>query len=162
MVFSHEFLEREDGWPGLAAAYDLTSEVTGIEHGLAYQALNEGTIDITDDGTVTIASANARSLQQAQDLIRGLTLEPEVGVFYRGVVKRVVDFGCFVEILPGTDGLIHISELAEERTRKVTDVIDEGDEVVVKCINVDRDGKIRLSRKQALEAPEDEINNFLG
>jgi len=133
--------------------------------GKTIRAIQEQTgakIDITDDGTVTIASANARSLQQAEALITGLTLEPEVGVFYRGVVKRVVDFGAFVEILPGTDGLIHISELAEERTKKVTDVIDEGDEVVVKCINVDRDGKIRLSRKQALDVEEEDVNNFLG
>ncbi len=132
--------------------------------GKTIRAISEQTgakIDVSDDGTVTIASANARSLQQAQDFIKGLTLEAEVGVYYRGVVKRVVDFGAFVEILPGTDGLVHISELAEERTRKVTDVLDEGDEVIVKCINVDRDGKIRLSRKEALEAPEDEIASYL-
>ncbi len=118
-------------------------------------------IDVTDDGTVSIASSNGRSLQQAIDLIKGLTVEPEVGLIYNGVVKRVVDFGAFVEIMPGTDGLIHISELAEERTRQVTDVLDEGDEVVVKCINIDRDGKIRLSRRQALDAAPEDIHNFL-
>lgn len=120
-------------------------------------------IDIDDAGVVSIASADGRSLQQAMDLIKGLTMEAEVGQYYNGVVKRVVEFGAFVEILPGTDGLVHISELAEERTRKVTDVLDEGDTVVVKCINVDRDGKIRLSRKEALieEPPEDQINNFV-
>ncbi|HEY8143550.1 MAG TPA: S1 RNA-binding domain-containing protein, partial [Kofleriaceae bacterium] len=72
------------------------------------------------------------------------------------------EFGAFVEILPGTDGLIHISELAEERTRKVTDVVDEGDEVVVKVINVDRDGKIRLSRKEALNVNPDEVHRLVG
>jgi len=82
-------------------------------------------------------------------------------MIYTGVVKRIVEFGAFVEIMPGTDGLLHISEIAEERTRRVTDVLEEGDEVVVKCINIDRDGKVRLSRKQALDAPADEIQNFL-
>jgi polyribonucleotide nucleotidyltransferase len=119
-------------------------------------------IDIEDDGTVNIASANERGLQQAVDLIRGLTMEPEVGQAYHGIVKRVVDFGAFVEIMPGTDGLVHISELAEERTRKVTDVCDEGDDIVVKVINIDRDGKIRLSRKQALDVDPSEVNNFVG
>ena len=120
-------------------------------------------IDIDDAGIVSIASADGRSLQQAIDLIEGLTKEAEIGQYYNGIVKRVVDFGAFVEILPGTDGLIHISELAEERTRQVSDVVTEGDEVVVKCINVDRDGKIRLSRKEALkdEPSADQVNNFV-
>jgi polyribonucleotide nucleotidyltransferase len=118
-------------------------------------------IDVDDSGIVTIASADARSLQKAQDIIKGLTLEPEVGLFYQGIVKRVVEFGAFVEILPGTDGLIHISELAKERTRQVTDVLDEGDEVVVKVINVDRDGKIRLSRKEALDVNPEDVNHFV-
>ena len=118
-------------------------------------------IDVQDDGTVSIASSNGRSLQQAIDFITGLTVEPEVGLVYGGVVRRVVDFGAFVEIMPGTEGLVHISELAENRTRKVTDVVEEGDEIVVKCINIDRDGKIRLSRKQALETPAEEVANFL-
>jgi polyribonucleotide nucleotidyltransferase len=121
------------------------------------------TIDVEDSGVVSIASADQRSLQQAMDLIKALTMEAEIGQYYNGVVKRVVEFGAFVEIMPGTDGLIHISELAHDRTRKVTDVLDEGDEVVVKVINVDRDGKIRLSRKEALEIEEGtDINNFVG
>ena len=91
-------------------------------------------IDVQDNGTVSIASSNGRSLQQAIDFIKGLTVEPEVGQAYGGIVRRVVDFGAFVEILPGTEGLVHISELAEERTRKVTDVCDEGDDIVVKVI----------------------------
>jgi polyribonucleotide nucleotidyltransferase len=118
-------------------------------------------IDIDDSGTVNIASNNGKSLQQAIDLINGLTMEPEVGRFYSGVVKRIVEFGAFVEIMPGTDGLIHISELAHERTRKVTDVVQEGDEVVVKCINIDRDGKIRLSRREALDVDPKEVLNFV-
>jgi polyribonucleotide nucleotidyltransferase len=118
-------------------------------------------IDIEDDGTVRIASSDGRSLQQAIDLIKGLTMEPEVGAYYHGVVKRVVDFGAFVEIMPGTDGLVHISELAAERTKNVTDVLDEGDEVIVKCINIDRDGKIRLSRKDALDVDPADVQNFV-
>ncbi|HET6611246.1 MAG TPA: polyribonucleotide nucleotidyltransferase [Kofleriaceae bacterium] len=126
----------------------------------AIQEQTGASIDIADDGTVSVASADQKSLQQALDLIKGLTVEPEVGQFYRGVVKRVVEFGAFVEIMPGTDGLVHISEIAEERIRKVTDVLEEGDEVVVKCINIDRDGKIRLSRKEALSAAPDDVQSL--
>jgi len=119
-------------------------------------------IDIEDDGTISIASADGKSLKQAIELIKGLTVEPEIGQLYNGIVKRIVDFGAFIEIMPGTDGLLHISEIAEERTRRVDDVLHEGDEVVVKCINVDRDGKIRLSKKQAVDYNPDEVNNFVG
>jgi polyribonucleotide nucleotidyltransferase len=134
--------------------------------GKTIRAIQEQTgakIDIADDGTVSIASSDLKSLEQAQALISGLTVEPEVGQFYNGIVKKIVEIGAFVEIMPGTDGLLHISEVARERIRAVEDVLTEGDEVVVKCIKVDRDGKIRLSRKDALEAnpaPE-EINNFV-
>ena len=109
------------------------------------------------------ASSDLRTLEQAQQLIAGLTMEPEVGQFYSGVVKRIIEIGAFVEIMPGTDGLLHISEISKERIRSVEDVLREGDEVVVKCIKIDRDGKIRLSRKEVLDAnpsPE-EINNFV-
>jgi polyribonucleotide nucleotidyltransferase len=85
-------------------------------------------------------------------MIRELTQEAEIGKLYLGVVKRIVDFGAFVEIFPGTDGLIHISHLAKERVDKVTDVVNEGDEVLVRVIDIDKAGKIRLSRKDALEA----------
>src|SRR6266545_1874935 len=88
-------------------------------------------IDVEDDGTVSIASADDASAKKAIDIIKGLTAEPEVGEFYLGVVRRIVDFGAFVEILPGTDGLIHISELDQKRVGKVTDVVKEGDEVLV-------------------------------
>ncbi len=131
--------------------------------GKTIRAITEQTgaaVDVADDGTVSVASSDEKSLNQALDLIKGLTMEPEVGAFYTGVVKRVVDFGAFVEIMPGTDGLLHISEIAEERIRKVEDVLEEGDEVVVKCINIDRDGKIRLSRREALDADPADIQNF--
>ncbi len=134
--------------------------------GKTIRALQEQTgcqIDINDAGVVSIASSDTRSLEQAQQLISGLTMEPEVGQFYNGVVKKIVEIGAFVEIMPGTEALLHISEVARERIRAVEDVLSEGDEVVVKCIKVDRDGKIRLSRREALDAnpaPE-EINNFV-
>ena len=105
----------------------------------------------------------AKAIEQAQALISGLTMEPEVGQFYNGIVKKIVEIGAFVEIMPGTDGLLHISEVAKERIRAVEDVLNEGDEVIVKCIKVDRDGKIRLSRREALDAnpgPED-VHNYI-
>ncbi len=119
-------------------------------------------VDIDDAGIVTIASPNQKSLDQARDLVTGLTREAEAGAYYTGIVKRVVEFGAFVEILPGTDGLLHISEIADERIRNVTDVVDEGDEVVVKCLSVERDGKIRLSRKAAQSiGSEEQVYNFV-
>jgi polyribonucleotide nucleotidyltransferase len=134
--------------------------------GKTIRAIQEQTgaqIDINDSGIVSIASANAKAIEQAQALISGLTMEPEVGQFYNGIVKKIVEIGAFVEIMPGTDGLLHISEVAKERIRAVEDVLNEGDEVIVKCIKVDRDGKIRLSRREALDAnpgPE-EVHNFV-
>ena len=134
--------------------------------GKTIRAIQEQTgaqIDINDNGTVSIASSDSKSIEQAQALISGLTMEPEVGQFYNGIVKKIVEIGAFVEIMPGTDGLLHISEVAKERIRAVEDVLSEGDEVIVKCIKVDRDGKIRLSRREALDAnpgPE-EVNNFV-
>jgi len=117
-------------------------------------------IDVEDDGTISIASSDDVSAKKAIDIIKGLTTEPEVGQFYMGVVRRIVDFGAFVEILPGTDGLIHISELDAKRVNKVTDVLNEGDELMVKVISVDRQGKIRLSRKEAIGQTPDVVHNM--
>jgi len=115
-------------------------------------------IDIQDDGTINIASADGAASKKAIKMIRDLTQEAEVDKLYMGTVKKIMEFGAFVEIFPGTDGLVHVSELANERVRNVTDVLNEGDEVLVKCIGIDRQGKIKLSRKAALglELPEDE------
>ena len=110
------------------------------------------TIDVEDDGTVTIASADAEAAARAVSMVRWLTEEAEVGKIYRGTVKKIVDFGAFVEILPGTEGLLHISQIAKERIAKVTDVLQEGDEVMVKVLEIDKSGKMRLSRKEALGA----------
>jgi len=118
-------------------------------------------IDVEDDGTVHIASPDGLLAQKAIDIIKGLTAEAEVGEFYLGQVKRLAEFGAFVEILPGTDGLVHISELDEKRVRQVDDICKEGDEMLVKVIGVDRaTGKIRLSRKEALGQTPDVVHNF--
>ncbi|MGQ9654007.1 MAG: S1 RNA-binding domain-containing protein, partial [Thermodesulfobacteriota bacterium] len=110
-------------------------------------------IEVQDDGTIHIASTNMEKAEKAIQYIRRLTEEAEVGGVYTGKVKRVLDFGAIVEILPGTDGLLHISQLDHAHTRKVTDVIQEGDEVRVKVLEIDEYGKIRLSRKALLEEP---------
>jgi polyribonucleotide nucleotidyltransferase len=117
------------------------------------------TIEVNDDGTVLIASSNERSASKAMDIVRGLTAEPEIGAIYNGVVKRIAEFGAFVEIMPGTDGLVHVSELAPDRVKRVEDILKEGDEVAVKVISIDRQGKIRLSRKEALATPPENVIN---
>jgi len=111
-------------------------------------------IDVNDDGTVNVASADSDAVKKALDIIKGLTAEPEVGATYKGTVKRITDFGAFVEILPGIDGLVHISELAHTRVERVEDVLKEGDVTEVKVVAVDREGKIRLSRREVLPLPE--------
>ncbi|MBF0328405.1 MAG: polyribonucleotide nucleotidyltransferase [Nitrospirae bacterium] len=107
-------------------------------------------IDINDDGTINIASADGVSAQKAIDIINGIVAEAELHKIYLGKVVRIADFGAFVEIMPGTDGLLHISQIAEQRIAKVTDVLNMGDEVLVKVIEIDGQGKIRLSRKEAM------------
>lgn len=115
-------------------------------------------IDVTDDGTVNIASNDELKVRGAIETIRGITAEAEVGKLYRGIVKRVVDFGAFVEVLPGTDGLVHISQLSTERVRQVTDVVREGDEVWVKVIEIEKNtGKIRLSMKEAAAEMQEQV-----
>ncbi|HVO23102.1 MAG TPA: polyribonucleotide nucleotidyltransferase [Candidatus Margulisiibacteriota bacterium] len=111
-------------------------------------------IDVEDDGTVLIASSDGNSMQRAIDLIQGITAEAEVGKIYKGTVRKIVDFGAFVEILPGTDGLLHISQIGPGRVNKVTDVLKEGDVVMVKVLEVDKQGKIRLSRKEAMQGEQ--------
>jgi polyribonucleotide nucleotidyltransferase len=111
-------------------------------------------IDVDDTGKVTIASPDLESAGRAKQIIEGLTEEAEVGRIYFGTVRKILDFGAFVEILPGTDGLVHISELADHRVDRVEDILSEGDELYVKCIGVDRQGKIRLSRREALSEGE--------
>jgi len=108
-------------------------------------------MDVEDDGTVTIASSDEEASKKAIEMVQKIAAEAEVGKIYKGTVRKIVDFGAFVEIFPGTDGLVHISQLAPERVRRVQDVLKEGDEVMVKVLEIDRQGKIRLSRKEALQ-----------
>jgi polyribonucleotide nucleotidyltransferase len=110
------------------------------------------TIDIEDDGTVLIGSTDAENAQKAIDIIHGLTRDVEVGAVYTGKVTRIMAFGAFVEILPGKEGLVHISELADYRVPTVEDVVKIGDEVSVLVTEIDRQGRINLSRR-ALLAP---------
>ncbi|HUK57395.1 MAG TPA: polyribonucleotide nucleotidyltransferase [Nitrospiria bacterium] len=109
-------------------------------------------IDIEDDGTILIASSDADAAKLAMEMIGRITEEVEVGKIYKGKVVKIMDFGAFVEILPGTDGLVHISQLAEHRVNRVQDEVKEGDEILVKVLEVDKQGKIRLSRKEVLKA----------
>jgi polyribonucleotide nucleotidyltransferase len=107
-------------------------------------------IEVDDSGTIKIFSPSGDIAQRLMERIEDITEEAKVGKIYKGIVKTIKDFGAFVEILPGTDGLVHISELADKRVNRVTDILKEGDEVTVKVLEIDSRGKIRLSRKAAL------------
>ncbi len=111
------------------------------------------TIEIEDDGTVKIAATDGKQAEDAINRIKALTAEIEVGTIYTGKVVRIVDFGAFVNVLPGKDGLVHISQISEERVNAVTDVLTEGQDVTVKVLEVDRQGRVRLSMKEAVEKP---------
>ena len=113
-------------------------------------------IDIEDSGEVRIAAFSGADGDRAREIIRSITEDPEIGRVYQGTVRRVVPFGAFVEISPGKDGLVHISELETKRVERVEDVINEGDTVLVKVIGIDREGKVKLSRKQALPGHEND------
>jgi len=108
-------------------------------------------IDVEDDGRVNVASADAGSAQKAISIIQELTATPELNKTYLGKVQRITDFGAFVEIMPGTDGLLHVSEIANHRVKDVRDELKEGEQLLVKVINIDPTGKIRLSRKALLQ-----------
>jgi polyribonucleotide nucleotidyltransferase len=108
-------------------------------------------IDVEDDGTVNVASADEESAQKAITIIQELTATPELNKVYMGKVQRITDFGAFVEIMPGTDGLLHVSEIANHRVKDVRDELKEGEQIMVKVINIDPSGKIRLSRKALLQ-----------
>jgi len=111
----------------------------------------KATIDINNDGTIIIGSPSEESARRAIEIIEGLTKEAEVGAIYTGKVTRITDFGAFVEVLPGKEGLVHISELAEYRVSRVEDVVKVGDEITVKVIGIDELGRINLSRRAVFE-----------
>jgi polyribonucleotide nucleotidyltransferase len=121
--------------------------------GRVIRAIQDATgvkIDVEDTGQVRIFAPDGPNMDRARAMVEELTQEAEIGRVYLGKVKRIADFGAFVEIFPGTDGMIHISHLAEGRVERVTDVLQEGDEVLAKCVDIDPSGRIRLSRKEAL------------
>ncbi len=121
--------------------------------GKIIRAIQEETatkIEVDDTGKVVIASVDVAGAEEAKKAIQSLTQQAEIGKIYEGTVRKITDFGAFVEIFPGTDGLVHISQLAHERVRKVSDVVREGETVLVKVIGIDPQGKIKLSRKDAL------------
>jgi len=108
-------------------------------------------IDVEDDGRVNVASSDGESAKKAIAIIEELTATPELNKTYMGKVERITDFGAFVEILPGCDGLLHVSEIAHYRVKDVRDELKEGDQLLVKVINIDPSGKVRLSRKALIE-----------
>jgi polyribonucleotide nucleotidyltransferase len=112
-------------------------------------------VEIDDSGTVKISAVEKENGEAARQMVADITQEPEVGKIYEGKVVRITDFGAFVQILPGTDGLVHISQLAPHRVQKVTDILKEGDVIKVKVLEIDRNGKIRLSRKAVLSEQHD-------
>jgi len=120
------------------------------------------TVDIDDDGTVKVFGQNAAARDAAIEMIQAITAEAEIGEIYTGTVARIVDFGAFVTILPGKDGLVHISQIADERVENVTDYLSEGQEVQVKVLDVDQRGRIKLSMREvaaeAADAPADSVD----
>ena len=114
-------------------------------------------INIEDDGTVNIFSVSPEGMKIARDAINGMTAEAEVGKIYRGKVVTIKEFGAFVEFLPGKDGLVHISELANFRVKKTEDICKIGDDMAVKCLGVDEKGRVRLSRRAAMEDHDKEM-----
>ena len=115
-------------------------------------------VDIEDDGTVRVASSDQSMMEEAVKRIRDIIAEPEVGVIYNGKVVKLMDFGAFVNFLGKRDGLVHISELAQERVGKVGDVVKEGDMVKVKCLGVDDRGKVKLSMKRVDQATGQDLD----
>ena len=125
--------------------------------GSVIRALTEETgttIEIDDDGTIKIAAVDEAAAKKAMGYIEEITAEIKTGMIYTGKVVRITDFGAFVTILPGKDGLVHISQIAEERVEKVSDYLSENQEVKVKVLEIDRQGRVRLSIKAAIEEKE--------
>ena len=118
-------------------------------------------VDIEDDGTVRVSAANDENSKKALDMIYGIVAEPEVGRIYEGKVVKIVDFGAFVNFMGGRDGLVHISELENRRVEKVTDVINEGDPVKVKVLDIDNRGKVRLSRRVVDQATGEDLSESM-
>ena len=114
-------------------------------------------IDIEEDGTINVAAVDGDSAKKALDWIKDIVAEPEKGEIYHGKVVRIVDFGAFVNLMGKTDGLVHISEIKDERIGAVSDVLEEGQMVYVKCLNIDNKGKIKLSMRVVDQETGEEI-----
>ncbi|MEA1945721.1 MAG: S1 RNA-binding domain-containing protein, partial [Thermodesulfobacteriota bacterium] len=117
----------------------------------AIQNETDTKLEIDDQGVVKIAAFSQEEADAAVKMIDEIVREPEVGEIYEGTVVKIMDFGAFVQLMPGTDGLVHISQLANRRVNKVSDIVKEGDRIKVKVLEINRDGKIRLSHKAVLE-----------
>jgi polyribonucleotide nucleotidyltransferase len=117
----------------------------------AIQNETDTKLEIDDQGVVKIAAFSQEEANAAVEMIQEIVMEPEVGEIYEGTVVKIMDFGAFVQLMPGTDGLVHISQLAHRRVNKVSDIVKEGDRIKVKVLEISRDGKIRLSHKATLE-----------
>ncbi|MDP6343221.1 MAG: S1 RNA-binding domain-containing protein, partial [Alphaproteobacteria bacterium] len=143
----------------LKVPVDKIREIIGTGGKIIRQITEEtGTkIDIADDGSVRVASPDQPKIDHAVEWITSIIAEPEVGVIYKGKVVKVVDFGAFVNFIGNRDGLCHISELAPHRVRTVNDVVNEGDQVFVKCLAIDDRGKVRLSMKMVDQETGQEI-----
>ena len=144
---SDEYIDRAKNVQGIERHIDIDKVK------LLKKAIDEtgAKIDIEDDGTVFIASVEQEGAAKAQEIITNLTKEVEVGEVYLGKVTRLMAFGAFVEVLPGKEGLVHISKLAKERVENVEDVVNVGDEIMVKVIEIDKQGRVNLSRKDCLK-----------
>jgi polyribonucleotide nucleotidyltransferase len=135
---------------------DKIREVIGPGGKIVNKIQNEtGTkLDIGQDGVITIAADTREAANAAKEMVEYFTADVEVGKIYKGKVMRIKDFGAFVEVLPGKEGLVHISQLDDRRVNKVSDVVKEGQEILVKCIEIDQEGRVNLSRKAVLKEKE--------
>ncbi len=155
-VISEARTELSDNAPSMSAFKIDTDKIRDVigKGGATIRGITEqtgATVDIDDDGTVRIFGQDKQALNAAVEMVESITAEAEVGQIYEGKVERIVDFGAFVSILPGKDGLLHISQIANERIEKVTDVLEEGQVVKVKVLDVDQRGRIKLSMKEVNE-----------
>ena len=117
----------------------------------AIQSETNTRVEIDDSGIVKIAAFSSEEGEKAKKMVESITMDPEIGAIYEGTVVKITDFGAFVQLSPGTDGLVHISQLANHRVTNVSDIVKEGQKLKVKVLEINRDGKIRLSHKAVLE-----------
>jgi polyribonucleotide nucleotidyltransferase len=155
-VIAESRTELSDNAPSMSTFKIDTDKIRDVigKGGATIRSITEQTgasVDIDDDGTIRIFGEDKTSLDAAVAMVESITAEAEVGAIYEGKVERIVDFGAFINILPGKDGLLHISQIAHERIEKVTDVLEEGQMVKVKVLDVDQRGRIKLSIKELLD-----------